>query len=246
MTALYRATHRRSLGRVLAFAGLGRGACHRRQRGRGASLERQPLARRLLDARRRVQQDHPGLPGDPRRQRRHVQAVLRRLGHAGGRRPQRPSGRRREPLARARRLGALAGGPGRHELEQGQVRRHGHRLDRRVRRAQGQPQEHQDLERPDQAGHPGHQREPVHLGRRALERHGRLGAQIKQHKTPAQANSYLKALYKNIAVQDSSARASMEHVRSGKGDVLLAYENEAIQARRPARTSSSCGPRRRS
>ena len=56
------------------------------------------------------------------------------------------------------------------------------------------------------------------------------GAQIKQHKTPAQANAYLKALYKNIAVQDSSARASMNTFVSGKGDVLLAYENEAIQA----------------
>jgi sulfate/thiosulfate-binding protein len=56
------------------------------------------------------------------------------------------------------------------------------------------------------------------------------GAQIKQHKTPAQANSFLKALYKNIAVQDSSARASMNTFIQGKGDVLLAYENEAIQA----------------
>jgi sulfate transport system substrate-binding protein len=56
------------------------------------------------------------------------------------------------------------------------------------------------------------------------------GAQIKQHKTPAQANDFLKALYKNISVQDSSARASMNTFVSGKGDVLLAYENEAIQA----------------
>jgi sulfate/thiosulfate-binding protein len=56
------------------------------------------------------------------------------------------------------------------------------------------------------------------------------GAQIKQHKTPAQANDYLKALYKNITVQDSSARASMNTFVQGKGDVLLAYENEAIQA----------------
>jgi sulfate transport system substrate-binding protein len=56
------------------------------------------------------------------------------------------------------------------------------------------------------------------------------GAQIKQHKTPAQANTFLKALYKNITVQDSSARASMNTFVGGKGDVLLAYENEAIQA----------------
>jgi sulfate/thiosulfate-binding protein len=56
------------------------------------------------------------------------------------------------------------------------------------------------------------------------------GAQIRNHKTPKQANDYLASLYKNIAVQDSSARASMNTFVSGKGDVLLAYENEAIQA----------------
>jgi sulfate/thiosulfate-binding protein len=56
------------------------------------------------------------------------------------------------------------------------------------------------------------------------------GAQVRAHKTPKQANAYLQALYKNITVQDSSARASMNTFVSGKGDVLLAYENEAIQA----------------
>ena len=56
------------------------------------------------------------------------------------------------------------------------------------------------------------------------------GAQIRAHKTEKQANAYLSSLYKNITVQDSSARASMNTFVSGKGDVLLAYENEAIQA----------------
>lgn len=56
------------------------------------------------------------------------------------------------------------------------------------------------------------------------------GAQIRAHKTEKQANAYLTALYKNISVQDSSARASMNTFVNGKGDVLLAYENEAIQA----------------
>jgi sulfate/thiosulfate transport system substrate-binding protein len=56
------------------------------------------------------------------------------------------------------------------------------------------------------------------------------GAQIRAHKTEKQANAYLASLYKNIAVQDSSARASMNTFVNGKGDVLLAYENEAIQA----------------
>src|SRR3954452_21503715 len=56
------------------------------------------------------------------------------------------------------------------------------------------------------------------------------GAQIRAHKTEKQPNAYLSSLYKNISVQDSSARASMNTFVSGKGDVLLAYENEAIQA----------------
>ena len=50
------------------------------------------------------------------------------------------------------------------------------------------------------------------------------GAQIKQKKTPKQANDYLAALYKNISVQDSSARASLNTFLGGKGDVLLGYE----------------------
>jgi sulfate/thiosulfate-binding protein len=43
---------------------------------------------------------------------------------------------------------------------------------------------------------------------------------------------YLKALFKNVAVQDDSARKSLQTFTSGKGDALLAYENEAIFAQR--------------
>jgi len=53
------------------------------------------------------------------------------------------------------------------------------------------------------------------------------GAQIKQGKTEAQAKEYLNALYENISVQDDSARKALQTFSSGKGDVLLAYENEA-------------------
>jgi sulfate transport system substrate-binding protein len=56
------------------------------------------------------------------------------------------------------------------------------------------------------------------------------GAQIEQGKTPAQANDYLKSLFKNVVVQDKSAREALQTFSSGKGDVLLAYENEAITA----------------
>ena len=56
------------------------------------------------------------------------------------------------------------------------------------------------------------------------------GAQIEQGKTPAQALDYLKALFKNVVVQDKSAREALQTFSAGKGDVLLAYENEAIAA----------------
>jgi sulfate/thiosulfate transport system substrate-binding protein len=56
------------------------------------------------------------------------------------------------------------------------------------------------------------------------------GAQIEQGKSPAQALDYLKALFKNVVVQDKSAREALQTFSAGKGDVLLAYENEAIAA----------------
>jgi sulfate/thiosulfate-binding protein len=56
------------------------------------------------------------------------------------------------------------------------------------------------------------------------------GAQLQQGKTDAQAQDYLNKLFHNVPVQDKSARDSMTTFTSGKGDVLLAYENEAIAA----------------
>ena len=56
------------------------------------------------------------------------------------------------------------------------------------------------------------------------------GAQIQQGKTPQQALDYLKQLFKHVPVQDKSARDSLQTFVGGKGDVLLAYENEAINA----------------
>ena len=73
------------------------------------------------------------------------------------------------------------------------------------------------------------------------------GAQIEQHKTEKQANAYLSALYKNITVQDSSARASMNTFVGGKGDVLAGLRERGHPGpagRREDRTSS--GRRRRS
>jgi sulfate/thiosulfate-binding protein len=57
------------------------------------------------------------------------------------------------------------------------------------------------------------------------------GAQIKAGRSPKQAEAYLKQLFKHVVVQDKSARESLQTFTGGKGDVLLAYENEAIGAR---------------
>jgi sulfate transport system substrate-binding protein len=56
------------------------------------------------------------------------------------------------------------------------------------------------------------------------------GAQLKQGKSPAEARAYLSKLLGNVPVQDKSAREALQTFAAGKGDVLLAYENEAITA----------------
>ncbi|MDQ1382857.1 MAG: sulfate/thiosulfate transport system substrate-binding protein [Actinomycetota bacterium] len=56
------------------------------------------------------------------------------------------------------------------------------------------------------------------------------GAQLKQGKTADQAVTYLEALFKNVPVQDDSARKALQTFTGGKGDVLLSYENDAIFA----------------
>ncbi len=48
--------------------------------------------------------------------------------------------------------------------------------------------------------------------------------------TEAEGVAYLNALFENVPVQDDNARKSLQTFTSGKGDVLLAYENEAIFA----------------
>src|SRR5215212_6185385 len=56
------------------------------------------------------------------------------------------------------------------------------------------------------------------------------GAQLEKGRTPAEAQQYLAELFKNVPVLDKSARESLQTFSSGKGDVLLGYENEAILA----------------
>jgi sulfate/thiosulfate-binding protein len=54
------------------------------------------------------------------------------------------------------------------------------------------------------------------------------GAQLKEGKTPAQGQEYLKALFHNVVSQDSSARNALQTFLAGRGDALIDYENEAI------------------
>src|SRR6185437_6498588 len=59
------------------------------------------------------------------------------------------------------------------------------------------------------------------------------GAQLKEGKSPAQALAYARTLLtKNVSVQDSSASAALQTFTSGKGDVLLDYESDAIAAQK--------------
>jgi sulfate/thiosulfate transport system substrate-binding protein len=56
------------------------------------------------------------------------------------------------------------------------------------------------------------------------------GAWVKLGKTKAQARAKLLQLFQHVSVQDKSARDSLNTFLSGKVDVLLTYENEAIAA----------------
>ncbi|HZO59490.1 MAG TPA: sulfate ABC transporter substrate-binding protein [Solirubrobacterales bacterium] len=56
------------------------------------------------------------------------------------------------------------------------------------------------------------------------------GAQLEAGKTEQEGKEYLRELIDHVPVQDKSAREALQTFVGGKGDVLLAYENEAITA----------------
>ncbi|MCC2629208.1 MAG: sulfate transporter, periplasmic sulfate-binding protein [Thermomicrobiales bacterium] len=56
------------------------------------------------------------------------------------------------------------------------------------------------------------------------------GAQLAQGKSEEEAAEYLRQLFTHVPVLDKSARESLATFAGGKGDVLIAYENEAITA----------------
>jgi sulfate/thiosulfate transport system substrate-binding protein len=58
------------------------------------------------------------------------------------------------------------------------------------------------------------------------------GAQINQGKSPEEALAFLKTLLEHAVVQPGSAGDALTAFTSGKGDVLLAYESDAIEAQK--------------
>jgi sulfate/thiosulfate-binding protein len=69
------------------------------------------------------------------------------------------------------------------------------------------------------------------------------GSWLKVGKSKAQARANLLKLFQNVVSQDSSARNALNTFLSGKGDVLLTYENEAIAARRAGQSAPYVIPR---
>ena len=95
----------------------------------------------------------------------------------------------------------------------------------------GNPKGIKGLGRPRDRRGRGPRAQPVHLGRRKWNIMAAYGAQLEKGKSPEQAKQYLADLFKNVPVLDKSARESLQTFSSGKGDVLLGYENEAILAK---------------
>ncbi len=58
------------------------------------------------------------------------------------------------------------------------------------------------------------------------------GAQLRAGKTPKQAVTYLQKLFKHVVAQPSSAREALQTFLAGRGDAMLAYENEAVFAQK--------------
>jgi sulfate/thiosulfate transport system substrate-binding protein len=57
------------------------------------------------------------------------------------------------------------------------------------------------------------------------------GAQRRLGKTDAQATAYVQKLFQHVVSQDTSGANATNTFLSGKGDVLITYESEAINAR---------------
>jgi sulfate transport system substrate-binding protein len=69
------------------------------------------------------------------------------------------------------------------------------------------------------------------------------GAERRLGKTDAQATAYVQELFKHVVSQDTSGSNATNTFLSGKGDVLITYESEAINARLQGRDLQYVIPR---
>jgi len=58
------------------------------------------------------------------------------------------------------------------------------------------------------------------------------GGMLRAGKSPKQAQAYLAQMWKHVVAAPSSAREGLQTFLAGRGDVFLAYENEAIFAQK--------------
>jgi sulfate/thiosulfate transport system substrate-binding protein len=58
------------------------------------------------------------------------------------------------------------------------------------------------------------------------------GGALRAGKTPKQAADYLGKMWKHVVAQPTSAREGLQTFLAGRGDVFLAYENEALFAQK--------------
>src|SRR6266568_5124942 len=58
------------------------------------------------------------------------------------------------------------------------------------------------------------------------------GGALRAGKTPKQAETYLAQMWKHVVAQPASAREGLATFLAGRGDVFLAYENEALFAQK--------------
>src|SRR5436189_2652420 len=58
------------------------------------------------------------------------------------------------------------------------------------------------------------------------------GGALRSGKTPKQAQTYLAQMWKHVVAAPSSAREGLQTFLAGRGDVFLAYENEAVFAQK--------------
>src|SRR6266536_2921127 len=58
------------------------------------------------------------------------------------------------------------------------------------------------------------------------------GGALRAGKTRKQAETYLTQMWKHVVAQPASAREGLQTFLSGRGDVFLAYENEALFAQK--------------